>query len=441
MGGAAALDVGEVSGLAALAVSVDMLLARDCDMMICAAGQKRMGWPFYENLAVTGQLAEGSPRSPLDSETNGQVPGEGVVVVLLKRLADARADGDRIHAVLRGVGAAHAATSADALQEAMRRSFADQAVRPADVAVLELGVLGTEQDTANEVRAAANAYGQEPRQLPLMVSSVIGQVGNTVGASSFVSLLKAILELNHGELPPAHGLNRPSAVVTEQGKVLQAPAGRTAVGPTADGRRLAGVGTCSRGLAYHVVVEAGSRVSVAAPASAPATAAIPATANSASAEAASPTTGKPAFASLELPELEKFLVNFVVEQTGYPPEVVELDADLEADLGIDSIKKAQLFGELQEYFDVTPLTASEGVDNLTLDDFPTLRHILNFLASVPQKPTQKSAAPTPTIASAPAAPFWPRPLRLQSPHRPPRRLLHRPRRLPACNWPSWKSSW
>ncbi len=53
-------------------------------------------------------------------------------------------------------------------------------------------------------------------------------------------------------------------------------------------------------------------------------------------------------------ELEQFLINFVVEQTGYPPEVVELDADLEADLGIDSIKKAQMFGELREYFDVTP---------------------------------------------------------------------------------------
>ena len=71
--------------------------------------------------------------------------------------------------------------------------------------------------------------------------------------------------------------------------------------------------------------------------------------------------------------LEKFLINFVVEQTGYPPEVVELDADLEADLGIDSIKKAQLFGEMREYFDVTPST------NLTLDDFPTLRHVLKYL--------------------------------------------------------------
>src|SRR5262249_3959835 len=82
-----------------------------------------------------------------------------------------------------------------------------------------------------------------------------------------------------------------------------------------------------------------------------------------------------------------------VEQTGYPPEVVELDADLEADLGIDSIKKAQMFGELQEYFDVTT------TDNLTLDDFPTLRHIVNFLASVPQKGT---AAPVAEAAPAPS---------------------------------------
>ncbi len=72
-------------------------------------------------------------------------------------------------------------------------------------------------------------------------------------------------------------------------------------------------------------------------------------------------------------ELSAFLVNFVVEQTGYPPEIVELDADLEADLGIDSIKKAQLFGEIGEYFAIPPRA------DLALDDFPTLRHVLDFL--------------------------------------------------------------
>jgi acyl carrier protein len=79
-------------------------------------------------------------------------------------------------------------------------------------------------------------------------------------------------------------------------------------------------------------------------------------------------------------ELERFLIDFVVEHTGYPPEMVELDADLEADLGIDSIRKAQLFGELAEHFNVHAATG-----NLSLDDFPTLRHVLGFLKGVPAK--------------------------------------------------------
>ena len=57
---------------------------------------------------------------------------------------------------------------------------------------------------------------------------------------------------------------------------------------------------------------------------------------------------------MEAKELEAFLVNFIVEQTGYPPESVDIDADLEADLGIDSIKKAQMFGELGERFQLRP---------------------------------------------------------------------------------------
>ncbi|MEQ8837294.1 MAG: SDR family NAD(P)-dependent oxidoreductase [Lacipirellulaceae bacterium] len=80
----------------------------------------------------------------------------------------------------------------------------------------------------------------------------------------------------------------------------------------------------------------------------------------------------------ELGGLETFLVDFVVEQTGYPPEIVELDADLEADLGIDSIKKAQLFGELREHFTIEV----ESTDRFSLSDFRTLRDVLNLLRQV-----------------------------------------------------------
>ena len=72
-------------------------------------------------------------------------------------------------------------------------------------------------------------------------------------------------------------------------------------------------------------------------------------------------------------EIETFLVEFVVEQTGYPREIVELDADLEAELGIDSIRKAQLFGAIGEEYG---LKADDGI---SFDEFPTLRRLLEHV--------------------------------------------------------------
>ncbi len=78
-----------------------------------------------------------------------------------------------------------------------------------------------------------------------------------------------------------------------------------------------------------------------------------------------------------LESIERFLVDLVVDQTGYSPDVVDLDADMEADLGIDSIKQAQLFGEVQQQFELQETSAARP----SLSTFTTLRSILNFLAS------------------------------------------------------------
>jgi acyl carrier protein len=105
-----------------------------------------------------------------------------------------------------------------------------------------------------------------------------------------------------------------------------------------------------------------------------------------------PTTVEPVVgesASLSPEELADFLVNFVVEQTGYPPEIVEMEADLEADLGIDSIKKAQLFGELREHFDIQPSA------DLSLDDFPTLAHVRDYLLASSQPSVASGGAKEP----------------------------------------------
>ncbi len=96
---------------------------------------------------------------------------------------------------------------------------------------------------------------------------------------------------------------------------------------------------------------------------------------------------------LEGDELQTFLIDFVVEQTGYPREIVELDADLEADLGIDSIRKAQLFGEIGQKYGLT------ADDSVSLDDFRTLRHLLDYMLPRVSGGLPATVAPTPAPTS------------------------------------------
>ena len=75
--------------------------------------------------------------------------------------------------------------------------------------------------------------------------------------------------------------------------------------------------------------------------------------------------------------IEAFMIDFVIDQTGYAPDVVDLDADLESELAIDSIKKAQLLGELQEQYDLHAVEFGR----LTLADFGNLRSIRDFVVN------------------------------------------------------------
>ncbi|HEY5313972.1 MAG TPA: KR domain-containing protein, partial [Pirellulales bacterium] len=119
-------------------------------------------------------------------------------------------------------------------------------------------------------------------------------------------------------------------------------------------------------------------------------------------------------ARLNHDDLHRFLINFVVEQTGYPPEVVGLDADLEADLGIDSIKKAQLLGELGEYFD-----AAADQKSVDFGQLRTLRQVAEALTTQPGKqqwlPAAKEAAAVEPAAIAPVT-FAPAPVQSTNGH-------------------------
>jgi acyl carrier protein/NAD(P)-dependent dehydrogenase (short-subunit alcohol dehydrogenase family) len=85
------------------------------------------------------------------------------------------------------------------------------------------------------------------------------------------------------------------------------------------------------------------------------------------------------------------VLRMIAEQTGYPEEMIELDLDLEADLGIDTVKQAELFAEVRGEYGI------ERDDNLELADFPTLKHIIQFVYD--RRPDLSSDLSTKAIAS------------------------------------------
>ena len=89
------------------------------------------------------------------------------------------------------------------------------------------------------------------------------------------------------------------------------------------------------------------------------------------------------------------MVALVAEQTGYPPELLDLDLDLEADLGIDTVKQAELFAQVRETYGIAR------DDTLKLRDYPTLNHVIGFVRDrTPQTvPATTPAAPTATTES------------------------------------------
>ena len=105
-------------------------------------------------------------------------------------------------------------------------------------------------------------------------------------------------------------------------------------------------------------------------------------------------------AALDEATVTKEIVAMVAEKTGYPEDMLDLDLDMEADLGIDTVKQAELFAAMREHYGIT---TQEGIQ---LKDYPTIRHCINFALSQTSgaaAPAQPAAATQPTVTPAPVA--------------------------------------
>jgi acyl transferase domain-containing protein/NADPH:quinone reductase-like Zn-dependent oxidoreductase/SAM-dependent methyltransferase/NADP-dependent 3-hydroxy acid dehydrogenase YdfG/acyl carrier protein len=152
---------------------------------------------------------------------DGYVRAEGGGLVVLKRLSDAIANGDRIHAIIDATGVNSdgrtvglSLPSADAQEALLRQVYERGGVDPADLVYFEAHGTGTVAGDPIECRAIGRALGMaRPVDSPLPIGSVKSNVGHLEPASGMAGLLKAILILRHREIPASlHGLPRSSAI-------------------------------------------------------------------------------------------------------------------------------------------------------------------------------------------------------------------------------------
>ncbi len=154
-----------------------------------------------------------------------------------------------------------------------------------------------------------------------------------------------------------------------------------------------------KSLAPNTVVPSQKQPSAQAPTTPKATATISTPVH---ATVATATATAPANTGLSTKKLETILMTVISEKTGYPTEMLELDMDMEADLGIDSIKRVEIFGAMTEdYPEVS------GVNPQELTELRTLGQIVDYLASKAGSTTPATQASTPTTTATPAAPMAP----------------------------------
>ena len=212
-----------------------------------------------------------------DASADGFVRGEGCGVVVLKRLADALADGDDIWAVIRGIasnqdGRSSGLTAPNGLaQEAvLRAALADAGVAARQVGYVETHGTGTSLGDPIEVQALGAVLGEgRAGGPPVLLGSVKTNLGHLEAAAGVAGLIKAALALRHGEIPPSLHYREPNPYIPWSELAVAVAAERTPY-PAIAGRRLAGVSSFGfTGTNVHVVLEAPPEP--AAPAADPAT--------------------------------------------------------------------------------------------------------------------------------------------------------------------------
>ncbi|MFA5941944.1 MAG: beta-ketoacyl synthase N-terminal-like domain-containing protein [Sinimarinibacterium sp.] len=208
MGPSFIVDAACATTLIALESAVRELLSGRCDLMLVGGAQSHTPPQIFMQFCRINALSRDRIR-PFQQGADGTLIGEGVGVLVLKRLADAERDGDRIYAVVQGIGTASDGRAKGLLAPrlegevlALRRAYESSGLDPATVDLIEAHGTGTAIGDKTEIEALAQVFGARGTDPEVAITAVKSMIGHCMPASGGAALIKTALALHHKVLPP-----------------------------------------------------------------------------------------------------------------------------------------------------------------------------------------------------------------------------------------------
>ncbi|MBD2341166.1 acyltransferase domain-containing protein [Calothrix sp. FACHB-156] len=259
------VDAACASSFGALKMAISELVEYRSDMMLTGGVDTDNTIMAYISFSKTPAVSPSENVKPFDAKSDGMMLGEGIGMIVLKRLEDAERDNDKIYAVIKGIGTSSDgryksiyAPRKEGQVKALERAYEDAGFSPATVGLMEAHGTGTMAGDPTEFGSLRDFFAEhDSKKQHIALGSVKSQIGHTKAAAGAASLIKTALALHHKILPPTINITEPNPKLNiKNSSFYLNTETRPWIRAEGDAPRRAGVSSFGfGGTNYHVVLE------------------------------------------------------------------------------------------------------------------------------------------------------------------------------------------